>query len=50
MWNMWAATKLNRVLLADERKKFAMKALKIMDSCNFIDCRKRNELDCIAAS
>ena len=50
MWNMWAATKFHHVLLADERKTFAMKALKIMDSCDFIDSSKRNELDCIAAS
>ena len=50
VWNMWAATRFNHVLLESERKEFAIKALEIMDAYDWIDRKKREDLESIGSS
>ena len=44
VWQMRAALRYNHVLLLSERKKFAENALKLMETCSFIDHGKENRL------
>ena len=44
VWQMRAALSYSHVMLRSERKKFAENALKLMETCSFIDDRKEDSL------
>ena len=44
VWQMKAALSYSHVMLLSERKKFAENALKLMETCSFIDDRKEGSL------